>query len=509
MELEVDGIKTEARAGEDIKDALAKAGIRLPDGCILAVKHRIKEEGVETDLFDIETTRGRITVKLECKAILEGWRRHMKKLEGAAARWSTRDAIAFGPFITDFEPSKDVVELMESEFTLSLSGYSGENTHLILSKKSHSGHYSSPKGCHAMGKVVYGKHLLKIMGMGDRILRVSPVLEKKAEAEAVSKASLDSKLNDGDSVFTRMAIELDGDSPLCGEHLYNALSGDRFMVSDKTSKYIAFKKMVVTSLKAEKLAERKRGAVTVRNGGTEAGAIFVYISGAPLAESHTLVARIKRGIELADAAEVGDMIAVEVNPKRLEITGMTQKAAEDELEKIGIKMVRDGDASDSAIIVEHEPANTLEIYHKGEVTCRGIKPDRVIRIRLFHERAPASVRYFKRVTGLEIRRFGKLKVYFSTSKMGVALFKGDEDVAKGLMPENTPTGQVRPGTLGVTNSVKKFTGMIGVRFSESDKFGPTAEGFDGTNIIGEVASGIEILEGLKEGDVVYLLEAAE
>lgn len=509
MELEVDGIKTEARAGEGIEGVAARAGIRLPEGCILAIKHRIKEEGVETDLFNIETTRGRITIKMECKALLEGWRRHMKKLEGAAARWSTRDAIAFGPFITDFEPSKDVVELREGELTLSLSGFSGENTHLIFSRKSHSGHYSPPKGCGAVGRVVYGRHLLNIMSTGDRILKVSAVLEKKAGSEAVSKASLDSKLIEGDSVFTRMAVELDGDSPLCGEHLYNALSGERFLVSDKTSKYIAFKKMVVTSLKPEKISERNRGTVTVRNEGTEAGAIFVYTSGVPLTGSHTLVATIKRGIELADAAEVGDMIAVEVSPKRLEITGMTQKSAEAKLKNIGIKMLRDGDTSDSAIIVEHEPENTLEIYHKGEVRCTGIKPDRVIRIRLFHERAPASVRYFKRVTGLEIRRFGKLKVYFSTAKMGVALFKGDDAVAKGLMPENTPSDRVKRGTLGVTNSVKKFIGMIGVRFSESDKFGPTAEGFDGTNIIGEVVSGIEILEGLKEGDVIYLLEAAE
>jgi UPF0288 family protein (methanogenesis marker protein 3) len=54
--------------------------------------------------------------------------------------------------------------------------------------------------------------------------------------------------------------------------------------------------------------------------------------------------------------------------------------------------------------------------------------------------------------------------------------------------------------------VKKFTGMIGVRFTNSDKFGPTAEAFDGTNLIGEVAGNMEVLRKLKEGAEIYLLE---
>ena len=91
--------------------------------------------------------------------------------------------------------------------------------------------------------------------------------------------------------------------------------------------------------------------------------------------------------------------------------------------------------------------------------------------------------------------------------MDMILFKGDEALAKGLLPENSPTESVRPGMIGVTNSVKKFTGMVGVRFTASDRFGPTAEGFDGTNIIGEVVENLEILRGLKDGKEVYVVEA--
>jgi UPF0288 family protein (methanogenesis marker protein 3) len=47
---------------------------------------------------------------------------------------------------------------------------------------------------------------------------------------------------------------------------------------------------------------------------------------------------------------------------------------------------------------------------------------------------------------------------------------------------------------------------MGVRFFASSKFGPTAEGFDGTNIIGEVTEGIDVLKGLREGMEAYVVE---
>jgi UPF0288 family protein (methanogenesis marker protein 3) len=209
---------------------------------------------------------------------------------------------------------------------------------------------------------------------------------------------------------------------------------------------------------------------------------------------------------LADVAGVGDKIAVVVEPKRLDILGKTHDEARELLEKHGIKMKRSGDSSDTALIAQHNPQNTLDIYKKGEVDCFGISQSQLVMVRFFYDSAPNSIRYFKRVTGLELRRFGLLKVYFSTSKMDMILFKGDEALAKGLLPENTPTGSVNTGVIGVTNAVKKFTGMIGVRFTTSDRFGPTAESFEGTNIIGEVIENLEMLKGLKDGKEAYVVE---
>jgi UPF0288 family protein (methanogenesis marker protein 3) len=54
--------------------------------------------------------------------------------------------------------------------------------------------------------------------------------------------------------------------------------------------------------------------------------------------------------------------------------------------------------------------------------------------------------------------------------------------------------------------VKKFAGMIGIRMTDSEKFGPTAESFDGTNLIGEVQGGLDLLRRLKEGSELYIQE---
>lgn len=143
---------------------------------------------------------------------------------------------------------------------------------------------------------------------------------------------------------------------------------------------------------------------------------------------------------------------------------------------------------------------------KGEATCFGVKPSELIGVRLFSKEAPNSVQYFRRLTGLELRKTGKMTVYFTTPKSEMILFKGDEIMAKELLPENVPEKKVGANMLGVTNAVKKFAGMVGVRFTDSTEFGPTAERFEGTNIIGEV---VDNLDSMKLGGkkIVYITEA--
>ena len=86
------------------------------------------------------------------------------------------------------------------------------------------------------------------------------------------------------------------------------------------------------------------------------------------------------------------------------------------------------------------------------------------------------------------------------------MFERNERYARKLLPENTPLDRVERGYIGVTNMVKRYTGYIGIRLSPNDKYGPTGETFEGSNIVGRVVQNIEILKKVKVGDEIYLFE---
>jgi len=76
-----------------------------------------------------------------------------------------------------------------------------------------------------------------------------------------------------------------------------------------------------------------------------------------------------------------------------------------------------------------------------------------------------------------------------------------------LIPENKPEygSAVKAGEIGLTNTASKHEGLIGVRFGDNDKFGPTGEKYDATNIAGRIVN-LEKLKKIKEKDVVYFIE---
>ncbi|MEJ5293171.1 MAG: methanogenesis marker 3 protein [Candidatus Methanosuratincola sp.] len=508
MRIFVNGKEYEANEGERLGVMLERLGISVKEGCIIAVKKEVEEESIETDLFEIETTKGRMVIKVECGDLLERWRRSYNGYEGAGVRWATKDAVVFGSTMFDAQPSLEPVTLGRYEVTLSLSGLSKENTLLVFSRRPHSASYYPPKGCPVLGRVVYGRHLVGLLKMGDKILTIKPVFETRELAKSLLKGEAETVLEEGDRVFTEVGVQLDYDSPVCGEQAYNVLQEGVIKISSETSSYICCNEKRVLSLPVEKLSERKRSSFTIRNSGENVGAAYIYKKDAPLAQSHTIVGTVIEGIELVDLAKEGDRLAVFVRPPRIEILGKRVSEARLALDAMGVKMETESAPADPqrGIIVEHEPQNLLEIYKKGVVRCKVISMENILRIRLYEKEAPNSVRYFRAVTGLERKAFGKLKVYFATPKMEMILFKGNEDIAKGLTPENTPAGKVAAGALGVTNTVKKFAGMIGIRIKESESFGPTAESFDGTNLIGEVKGDLGLLMRLKEGEELYVQE---
>jgi putative methanogenesis marker protein 3 len=506
MRVTLDGVASEIDPGVTVEALAKKLSVSLTPGCTLALKRSVPPEKVETNLYRITTSKGMMVVRLECERVVDGWRRSFSKFNGSGVRWVTREAAVFGPIVSDFEPSRDNVELRQHEIALSLAGYDNESTHLVFGKRLHTSAYAPPKGCGVLGRVVYGRHIVDRLRMGDRIESVEPVVEIREGAGAVQRAEAGQELTEPVDVFTRMVLELDMASPMSGEVVYKVMAGEILKVSRKTSRYIACDDLNLVTLKAERQERRGRGAITVRNAGTMVGSIYIYLGNAALAPSHNVAGTVGQGLELADILSEGDKVAVEVRPETLNLLGGNLGEAGRALAAKSIALKRLGDASEESLVVDQDPPTTLEVYARKEVTCTGVDPSRVLRVRLFQNEAPITVKYFRRVTGLEMRKVGRLEIFFTTPKNDIVLFKGDEVLSKVLLPENTPTSRVRRNLLGVTNTTKRFTGMLGVRFMESDEFGPTAEKFDGTNMVGEVVGNVDAVKGLKGKDSVYLME---
>jgi putative methanogenesis marker protein 3 len=191
--------------------------------------------------------------------------------------------------------------------------------------------------------------------------------------------------------------------------------------------------------------------------------------------------------------------------------GMTQKEAEDYLKSIGITHEKTGLVDDEAIVVEQIPEFSIDIMKESKVETKGINKEGLALVEIYdkEDEAPRSSWYFRKITGLVEKPIGALKVHFAFPGMKMSIFEGDSKEAKGLVPENTPGSCVEGGKIGLTNMSKKNVGLIGVRFESNDEFGPTAEPFKATNIVGKIWTDLKPIEKIKEGELLYIQEYEE
>ncbi|WP_243668782.1 hypothetical protein [Methanoculleus chikugoensis] len=131
--------------------------------------------------------------------------------------------------------------------------------------------------------------------------------------------------------------------------------------------------------------------------------------------------------------------------------------------------------------------------------------DHVVSITLDEAAAPPrSVTIFREVTGLKHHSVGKMPLVFVFED--VFLFKPKIGKGVGIIPENTPTGEVPAYTLAMTNDSRRGAGMVGTRTTPNAEFGPTSEPLTGTNVIGKVLDAGGNLAGMREGATVYVKE---
>ena len=511
MLIKINGEEMDVADASTIQDVIDETNAPYTPGSIVCLIKGKKELEKNIDKYKIKTNKGSIIIQLDesddAKPLIDVWKNQYEDFVNLDVRWSTPTEVAVGPIVTDLEPTSDEFKYFEGDVVLSLSSFSNESTHLIMLKENTTNVYSVPpynKGIFA--RVIGGKKTLESLTNDDKVIGIEPIVERSTTTDSSSISDLGTVLEEGNELYTYISFEVVDDSPICVEHLFSIVKDGRIKVSYDSESFIGFYDLAGLEKPPEKITQRTRGTITVRNNGVGIGKLFIYRENRVLSPNHTAVGKIIKGMEIIDIAKENDFITVKSEQKRLMLLNKTQKEATEMLSAAGVEHMIDGLVDDDAIIVEQIPKHTIDILKDGKVVTKAVSKEDLCMIK-FSENAPRSVKYFKLLSGLLENPVGKIKVHFSVPGMHIVIFEGDKKRAKGLIPENNPVDKVIRGQIGITNMASKSAGLIGIRFEDNVEFGPTAESFEATNIVGDIVSDYDKLEKLKEGVVVYVTES--
>ncbi|WP_458403529.1 methyl-coenzyme M reductase-associated protein Mmp3 [Methanobrevibacter sp.] len=510
MLIKINGEEIDVAEGSTIQDVIAETNAPYTPGSIVCLIKGKKELEKNINKYKIKTNQGSIIIQLdeseEAKPIVDVWKSQYEEFVDLAIRWSTSTEVAVGPIVTDLEPTHDEFKYYEGDVVLSLSSFSNESTHLIMIKENTTNVYSVPpynKGIFA--RIIGGRKTLENLTDDDKIIGIEPIVERSSTTDSAA-ADLNTVLEEGNELYTYISFNIDEESPVCVEHLFSIIKDGRIKVSFDSESFLGFYELEGLDKPKEHTTQRLRGTITIRNTGKGVGKLYVYRENRVLTPNHTTVGKIVNGMEIIDIAKENDFITVKSEQQRLMLLNKTQVEATKMLSEAGVEHLIDGLIDDDAIIVEQNPKHTIDILKEGKVITKAVNKDDLVKIK-FVDNAPRSVRYFKYLSGLLENPIGQIKVHFAVPGMHIVIFEGNKKLAKGLVPENNPVDKVIRGQVGITNMASKSVGLIGIRFEDNSEFGPTAETFDATNIVGDIVSDYDHIEKLKEGVVVYVTES--
>jgi putative methanogenesis marker protein 3 len=507
MKVLVNGEEIELPSGSTIKDAVEAAQAPYLPGSVLGVVKGKEEVERHVNKYRLKTEQGSIIIELLKNApseLINLWKERYHDFSGLRVRWITSQEAAVGPIATSLTPSHDEYSYQRWDVIFSLSGFTADATHIILSKDQHNAVYGAPKGNNGVfARVVGGKRTIMKLTDDDHVLEVKPVIERRSIVKSAAIIDLETELSPENQIFTYLLVEPESKSPQSVEHFYALSKNGKIGVDYDSNSFMGSYGLEGIKREIEWVDKRKRGTITLRNQGKGMGRVYIYREDRVSTPSHNILGKVVKGMELVDIARYGDEVTLRIHPERIMTLAMTQKEADEYLAARGIKQIRGGLEDDGAVVVLQEPHYTMEIVENGEVTTIGVRKEEMVEIELFDE-APRSIWYFQKITGLLDAPVGSLKVNFAFPGMNLMMFHGDSREARGLIPENSPQGQTRAWEIGLTNMSRRHIGMLGIRFEDHDEFGPTGEPFQGTNILGRVVKGMENLKKFKEGDTVYV-----
>jgi putative methanogenesis marker protein 3 len=504
MEILLDGRRRQVPAGTRLSEILETHDPR----CSVAVVRPATAQATQTRTLLVTTTRGEVVIELAASqgALLDP----AELVTPVPLHWADRYAAAFGPFAREFTPSRTPLPYGRGDVLLGCGGYDPRRSYLIFSRIRHQADHGAAAGGGVIGRVVSGGGVLDRWTPGDRIDRIERVVSWEDRTTSFTTTDTSLTLEDGMQVVTRVAAVAQGYTPekidtavaATVEHLLMVVERGHYHVHRAASTHIRDESLAGTDLPAEEKRFRGEGTVTVRSEGPGRGDVYIYRTDLPGTAAHSVAGQVVHGIELVKLAREGETLCIAVTPPRLDLIGSTAGDAVKAAGQRGVKAELDI-GEPSRLVVEQDPGTTLEALAKGMVSLGTAPEEKVIRIRLDDARAPASCEIFRQVTGLAQHSLGRMPLFFRFED--VILFRPALRVGMKILPENTPEGEVPAFSLGMTNDSRKGAGAVGVRTSPHVEFGPTAEPFDGTNILGVVVDTGK-LDALKEKEMIYVRE---
>lgn len=503
--VQVNDKKVRLPAGSKISDALAAAGYKHFENTVIGIiagREEARKE-VATE-FRIITTRGELKIELTGDALKPVWLESYSRFIGSKAKWMTGQAIAFGPAESGVSAGKSDSEHARWDVSFGTGGYDAKSTYLIISKVDHSSDYGV-RGGGGFARVISGRSVLSSLGNDDVIKSIEPVIKLEVFANKQVTTDVSIPLEEGMEIYTEAEVEMVPKAKDGAEHFYAAVKSGSFKVDFAASSFISTDAMLGDACPYENLAARSEGTVSVRTSGSGRGRIYISKTDMTSNIYHSIVGRVTKGLELIRITSPGQHIAIKTTPRRMSMMGYSFEVAGKLLDQAGIKYEKAGYQGEDSVIVDQEPRTTMEIFSSGKVKLIGLKRENLIEIKLYEDKAPATTEYFRRASGLKEHAVGALPLFFKYEE--TMLFKGKPVSVGELIPENKPEegSTVKAGEIGMTNMASKHAGMIGVRFAENAKFGPTGEKYAETNIIGRIVN-LDKLKYMKEKDMVYFIE---
>ena len=498
-----------------VMEAITNFRAPYTENSLVVVKIPEKKERLDKKShteYLVETTKGPFSIILRQSPFFKDLIKNYYLFEGIKVGWLSKDVVTFGPIdmsLIQVPISHDSILYNTWDIFLSFGGFAPTNTHLCFSKKDHTGLYGAPKEAlnGVVGRVIQGAHIIPMLRRTDLILSITPITYKRKQVLQLRPYELrEEPITPDMEIFTYISVALYKEAKLSVDHFLSVIDSGLLNVNQASSMFIKNIKYRGIRVPSENSIFRQDGTITIRNQGNDAGSVYIYKKNTSFSASHNVIGRIdSKHLPLVENANLNDKILVKTHPVSLIFTGKTQKYANDHLTQCNISHKRVGNDKDEAIIVEQRPKTTMDVWEEETCVTLGLNPSQIIQIQFFYEKSPLSITHFQKNTDMLFFPIGKLQVLENLKTLILFIpLSGVESIE--AIPREQTLDKIPAGAIGVTNALRRLTGSIGIRLNESDTYGPTGETLEGTNIIGRVVSGLEILEKLDTGDIVWFIE---